>query len=289
VRDAPGAGLIAIWLKSPDEIDRLHRAGAVLSDILRDAADEVRPGRTTAQVELFIREAIEKVGAEPVMLGYRGTKGDAPPFPSAAAVCINEEVVHAVPGPRLFRTGDIATVDCALRYGGWCADAAISMVVGQEARGAGEAGSPGAESGHDRLAAAVRRVVIVAIEACGPGVPWSEVVRAAVRAAETEGYWLLPDFAGHGIGRNLHETPGAGFEIELRGSSDAPKSGGAAGLDFVLRPGMTFTIEPVLVSEPTRVLGLDDGWTTVTADRSAAAHEEHTVAITRAGVRVLTA
>jgi methionyl aminopeptidase len=267
---------MAIRVKSPDDIEKMARAGMVLMDILRAAARQVRPGLTTGELDASIRKEIEHAGAEPVMLGYRGQDEDAPPFAGAAAICLNEEVVHAVPGPRIFREGDIATIDCALRLDGWCADAAIGVAVGE------------IDPPRRRLLEGAGRVLQAAIAASRPGIWWSEVVAAAARAADAEGLWLLPDFAGHGIGRTLHELPAAGFELTLRGTAERSGSRGAAGLDFLLRPGMTFTVEPVLTPGRTQVLALDDGWTMITADRSAAAHEERTLAVTASGVRVLT-
>jgi methionyl aminopeptidase len=266
---------MAIWLRSPAEIDRMRRAGALLAEILREGAERFTPGITTREVDALIQHRIRSAGAEPVMLNYRGQRSEAPPFPGAAAICINEEVVHCPPGPRIVREGDIATIDCALSLDGWCADAAVTVAVGET------------EPGRAKLASGAGRVLEEAIAAVGPGVWWSSIAATARRAAEAEGLWLLPDFSGHGIGSALHEPPCAAFELPQIGrTASGVRSPG--GLDFLLRPGMTFTIEPVLVPGRTRVLGLDDGWTTVTADRSPAAHEERTIAVTRAGIQVLT-
>lgn len=249
----------------------MRRAGAVLWEILQSARDKVRPGVTSAELEAEIDDAITRAGAKPVMRGYRGQRGDAPPFPGSACICINEEAVHAVPGPRILRDGDLATIDCALQFDGWCADAAVGVVVGSAPRPV-----------EPRLLAAVEDVISACIDAVAPGRRWSEIAGVAHAAAGRHDCWLLTEFAGHGIGRTLHESPTVAFERP-------GQSAAAGGLDFILRPGMVFTIEPVLVPGRTRVLGLDDGWTIVTADRLPAVHEERTVAVNRRGVSVLTA
>jgi methionyl aminopeptidase len=260
---------MAIPLKSPEEIQRMARAGALLWSLLQRAAELARPGITTGQLDAWLHDQIRSAGAVPIMHGYRGQRGEALPFPAAAAICINEEVVHAIPGPRLLRPGDIVTLDCALSLDGWCADAALTVLLGES------------DPQRTRLAQAAREVLAAAIEAIRPGRPWSQVAVAAGGTAQQAGFELLGDFAGHGIGRSLHEPPAAAFE-----SPEHPAA--AARLDFILRPGMAFTIEPVLVPGRAGVLALEDGWTVLTADRAPAAHEERTVAVTRTGVRILT-
>lgn len=261
---------MAIPIKSPDEIDAIARAGALLWRILETAIGHLGPGMTTAEVDAAIEEQIREGGAVPVMRGYRGRNGDAPPFPGVSAISINEEVVHAIPGPRIIRGGDLLTIDCALSLGGWCCDAAISTVVGE------------ATDGRTGLVEAARAAVWACIDAAAAGRKWSEVAAAGVRACRAQGAEVHPEFAGHGIGRRLHEQPEVSFNPRLQ-------SAGAGGLDFVLRPGMVLTIEPVVVRAQTRMIGMDDGWTVVTADRSPAAHEERTIAVGRRGARVLTA
>lgn len=255
---------MAIPIKSPRDLDAMRRAGDALAAVLRDTMRMLRPGLTTAEIDAAVRARIAAVGAEPVMLEAG--------FPGAASITIDEEVSHAPPGPRVLRGGQVVTVDAALRLNGWCADAARVAVVGEPA-------------GPDRarLAAAARGAVRAAVAAAGPGVRWSAVSRAALGEAARAGCRVVPDCPGHGIGRGLHEAPEASFAGFESGQE------GSACQDFVLRPGMVLTIEPVLVLGRPDTVVLDDAWTVVTADRSAAAHEEETVAVTGTGVLVLTA
>jgi methionyl aminopeptidase len=255
---------LAIPLKSPRDIDAMRRAGALLRKILDDAAAQARIGMTTARVNARIATAIHASGAEPAF-GQQG-------FPGVASITINEEVVHAPPGPRMLREGDVVTIDAALRLNGWCADAARTFILGAPRSAQDSA-----------LVAAAARAVRAVVQAIRPGQYWSAVAAHARRIAAEARCALVPEYAGHGIGRSLQEPPAAPFW---------PDSGGQtppAGQDFVLRPGMVLTVEPILVLDRPELLGLDDGWTVVTADRSAAAHEECTVAVTGAGALVLTA
>jgi methionyl aminopeptidase len=221
------------------------------------------PGTTTAALNAFIADDLAHHAAEPA---FRDES-----FPGAASITINEEVAHAPPGPRILRAGDIVTIDAAIRLNGWCADAAACLVIGPA--------SPDAA----RLIQAAREATSAAIGALQPGRRWSEAAAAAVRAASAHGCSVLSGFAGHGIGQRLQEPPSASFPDPGGGQEPSTCQ------DFVLRPGMVLTVEPLLILGRPVVLGLDDAWTVVTADRSAAAHEERTVAVTRSGPQVLTA
>lgn len=316
---------MAIRLKSPAEIEKMRRAGQLLWQVLERARTWAIPGITTAQldarIEAAIREGDGGSGALPILKGYPGQEGRkaARPFPSASCICINEEVVHAVPGPRILRQGDLVTIDVALELDHWCADAAISLIVG-DSHDSGGHPAP-ATSDHDlvgmrqNLVKAASAVLEACLATLGPGKRWSSIQQAAWAEAERHQVVLVREFAGHGIGSTLHEPPTASFDppapAATRDASRPSPDSGAAGLDFILRPGMVLTIEPVLIPglvppraldraevcerledggglTAGRVTGLDDGWTVATIDRSPAAHEERTVAITRHGMTVLT-
>jgi methionyl aminopeptidase len=228
---------------------------------------------TTADLERLIGAAFARTGAEPLLPGHR--TGDGAAFPACVSICVNEEVVHGVPGPRILRGGDIITIDTAARLAGWCADAARSMVVGAPA---GEA---------DRgLPQAALACLDAGLSAMQPRVAWSDVARAVADAAARQGVVLATGYAGHGIGCDLHEAP----EAWLGTGPD-----GSTGQDFVLRPGMVLTLEPIVMEGRgtgngvgPELLVLDDGWTVLARDRRWACHEERTVAITRGGPEVLT-
>jgi len=260
---------MAIPLKSPRDVDGMRRAGALLWQLLGRAAAGCVPGATTRALDRDLADWIRAAGAEPVF--------PESGFPAASAISVNEEVAHAPPGPRILRDGEVVTIDAALRLDGWCADAAVARVIGARSADAG------------RLAAAARSAVDAAVAAVAPGRWWSDVASEAMGIAGQSGCSIVGEYAGHGIGRGLQEPPSAGFQRPGGPKGAGGGKQGAAWQDFVLRPGMVFTVEPVLVLGRPEVLGLDDAWTVVTADRSAAAHEERTVAVTRAGALVLTA
>ncbi|MFM9995253.1 MAG: type I methionyl aminopeptidase [Phycisphaerales bacterium] len=267
---------MAIPIKSPRDIDAIRRSGRQLWSILDDAVREARAGMTTGAIDARICAAIRNAGAEPVLLG--GRRGDGPPFPACCSITVNEEVVHGVPGARILRAGDVVTIDAALRLDGWCADAARATVIGV----APDASTAG-------LVRAAREALDAAIGAMTPGVAWSVAARAAARAARAAGVRLVSAYAGHGIGRRLHEPPEACFLGPGSGR------GWASGQDFILRPGMVLAVEPIVTeglgggSSDPELIGTDDGWTVLARDRSRACHEERTVAVTRGGPVVLTA
>lgn len=267
-----GSATRDIPLRAAAEIDAIRAAGRIVQRALAAAAAECAAGATTLEVADAAAECIDRLGGDAIFRS-RG-------FPAAACVSVNEEVVHGIPGSRRLLDGDIVTIDCGVRLDGWCADAAITCGVGRlSAELAG-------------LVRSTREVLERAIAEARPGRLWSEIAGAMESMARARGFGIVRDYVGHGIGRELHEPP----EVpSCCGSADDGGVGGR-GSDFTLRPGMTLAIEPILLfggalvgalgGAPTVETG--DGWTVVTADGRPACHFEHTVAITRDGVEVLT-
>jgi len=229
----------------------------------------------------------EREGAESLCLGYR--QGDSPSFPGAVCICVNEEVVHAIPGPRLLHAGDVVTIDIGIRLDGWCADMATSLIV-----------DPGDQGSVDervvRLVRTAKWLTVQMIRLMRPGVPWSVIAQTMERIVEASGFGIVTQYIGHGIGRTLHESP------------KAPAFwSGFSGPDFVLEPGLVLAIEPILTlgrgehrpcprgasaegslprwRMPVRLL--PDSWTVVTADGLPACHEERMVRITQGDPEVL--
>jgi methionyl aminopeptidase len=232
---------------------------------VQEVAKACRAGVRTRELDQLARAAIARVGASPVLLGYKSTDGVE--FPGAACICVNEEVVHAVPSDRIVRDGDLVTIDLALQHEGWCADAAVSVPVG----GVGE------QQRNVRLTKLTREALDIAIGLARPGVWWSTLADAAARFLAQSDCVLLSGYCGHGIGRDLHEAPRLCF-----GEPPGPE-------DVRLQPGMVLTIEPIVVEgADASVVTADDGWTVLTSRRAWAAHEERTVAITRQRCEVLT-
>lgn len=253
---------------------QLEAAAVGVTRVIQDAARIVRAGLRTIDLDAHIRRLIEGQGATAILDGYTGGgrgpefRGNA--FRGAACLCLNEEVVHAPPGDRIIRDGDLLTIDVSLRVDGWCADAAATLAVGN----AGER--------RRRLVEAARRAVSAGVTASTCGARWSSVAGAVQKSAADDGVKLISGYCGHGIGRDLHEPPRLPLVagevqrwLEQHG-------------DLVLRPGMVFTIEPIVTEGDARTLELDDGWTVVTADRSDTAHEERMLGMTRSGTHNFT-
>lgn len=252
-----------VALRSRRDIAGLNRAARLAWTAVRAGIGVGRAGLTTAEVEGAVREAILAGGGRPAFDGYR-PPGARTAFTGAACISVNDEAVHARPGGRVLQPGDLVTIDAGVELDGWFGDVAESVVL----RG----GDPHAE----RLLRGCRRAVGAGVRACGPGVWWSIVARAVRAAAAVEGFMVLPGFAGHGVGRSLHEAPRAGYGARA----------GDRG-DFTLMPGMVLTVEPIVVAPPGSVEHAADGWTVRTSDGSPACHVERMVAITRRGSRVL--
>lgn len=249
----------------------MRRAGRIVDLVLRTLIDACRPAVTTDELEQIGGRIIKQEGGEPLFLDH-AAGGDVPPYPAPVCISVNEEVVHGIPGDRCLHSGDLVSVDCGVRvrdeYGrGWCADAAISIVIG---RGRPEI---------DRLRNRTRELLALAIELIRPGIRWSTIARILETEARRTGYGVVAGFVGHGIGRALHEMP----QVPCFCTPDFERYH-----DFSLENGMTIAIEPMLTLGAAETHVLDDGWTVVTRDGLPAAHEEHTIAVTQHGADILT-
>lgn len=244
-------------IRTSSEIDAIARAGDLLWRILQEARPLVRPGIRTIAIDALIASRIQEHSAQPVML-LAG-------FPAASSICVNDIAVHGVPDRTLLRVGDVVTIDAALRLDGWCADASIAAVVG-------ELGAPDSRL---KLAAAARAATDAVIAALRPGVPWSHAAAAAHEVARSAGCAIITHYAGHAIGRELHEAPAFAFDP-------------GAGPGPTLLPGMVFTVEPILTTGSAMVYGGGDSWPIRTQDGGLACHEERTVAMIEGGSRRLT-
>ncbi len=261
-----------IPLRSPEEIDALARAGEACAAILDRLVEACVPGIMTAELDAIASEQIRRAGATPLFLNYNGP-GGRKPFPGCVCVSINDELVHGIPGERLIRSGDVVSIDLGLRLDGWCADAARTVLM------------PPIADEHAAMHTHLLSMLAHATSLMVPGVAWSEVVQAVGEIAGARGYTLIEPYAGHGIGRSLHEPPRA----PLRNTPAASRGGLSPADDFVLRPGMVLTIEPILVRGTGSTRLASDGWTVLATDRAIGCHEERMVAIVRGGSRMLTA
>jgi methionyl aminopeptidase len=247
-----------ISLKTPAEIETIARAGAILAELYRVIPGEVRPGRTTAELDEFAEAFIrDHEGAEPAFKGLYG-------FPATLCTSVNHEVVHGIPSHRRkLAEGDIVSVDCGVKLGGFYADAANTYPVGQVA--------PEVAELLRRTEAALHRGIAEA----RPGMRLGDIGGAIQELADEKGYGVVRELVGHGVGRKPHEEP------------QVPNYG-RRGKGMPLAVGMVLAIEPMFNLGVAGVRTLPDRWTVVTADRKVSAHFEHTVGITEAGPRILT-
>jgi methionyl aminopeptidase len=248
-----------ITLKSAHELALMREAGRIVAEVLSEIRETVAPGVTTAELEAVAdRIIVGKYGAIPSFKGYRG-------FPGMVCASINEEIVHGIPGQRVLYEGDIISVDVGVIHKGYHGDAAITVGVGQ------------IDADSQRLMDVTAESLRIGIEAVKPGGWTTDISKAIQTYVEGEGYSVVREYTGHGIGRQMHEDPQIPNYFE-------PRLGGR----FRQRPGMTFALEPMVNvgSWKTRVLG--DHWTVVTEDGSRSAHFEHTVAVTKNGPEILT-
>ena len=254
-----------IVYKSRREIELMRRAGQVACQILAKMRAAAVAGVTTFELDELARIEMEAAGAISGSKNYPTYKpGEG--FPGHTCISVNDEVVHGIPGRRQLREGDVVTLDLALSLNGYCVDTAKTVGVGNI--------SPAAR----RLLDVTRQTLDLAIQNMKPGKKWSDVARLMQWNVEHNGFSVVREFVGHGIGTKMHEDPKVPNFVDpeqLRG-------------DFKLRPGMTLAVEPMVVAGRRDVDLLPDKWTVVTEDGQPAAHFEHTVAITEVGVDVLT-
>jgi methionyl aminopeptidase len=250
-------------LKSARELGLMRESGKVVAEALRTCRALCKAGVRTIEIDQAVEALYTKYGATPLFKGYPGPKV---PFPAVTCISINEQVVHGIPGQREIREGDIVKIDTACKLNGWCADAAISIPVGE------------VRPERRRLIEVGEQVLQIAIEEFPKRKWWSEVAGRMQRHAEAAGYSVVDQYVGHGIGRVMHENP----QVPNYVSRDMKKH------DFRLEPGLVLAVEPMvnMGSRDTRVL--PDHWTVVTKDGMPSVHVEHTLALTANGVEIIT-
>lgn len=247
-----------IHLKSPDEIQKIGRAGAIIAELYRVLPDEIRPGCTTRDLDRFSEDFIRShEGATPAFKGLYG-------FPATLCTSVNYEVVHGIPSERRrLVDGDVISIDCGVKLDGYFADAAVTLPVGE------------IDSAVQRLLDTTREALERGIAEACPGKRLGDIGAAIQELADREGYGVVRDLVGHGVGREPHEEP------------QVPNYG-QRGRGLKLQEGLVLAIEPMFNAGTASVRTLSDRWTVVTMDRAASAHFEHTVAITASGPQVLT-
>jgi methionyl aminopeptidase len=245
-----------VELKTEAEINKIGKSCRMVADVLRKLKEMVAPGISTLDLDAEAVKMAKKFGARPAFLNYRG-------YPRSVCVSINDEVVHGIPAKdRMIKEGDLVSLDFGLEYEGFYGDAALSVGAGKVSATA------------SKLMQVTEKALEEGIKKAVPGNKLHDISAAVQSYAEKNGFSVVRDFVGHGIGRKMHEdpmvpnygTPGTGLELEA---------------------GMVLAIEPMINEKSWEVRVLDDEWTVVTKDKGLSAHFEHTIAITRNGPQVL--
>jgi methionyl aminopeptidase len=244
-----------IQLKSSQEIAKMEVANRIVAEILEEVKCQVRPGVETRELDELAEACCRKYKVKPAFKGYRG-------YNHSLCIAVNEEVVHGIPGPRQLKAGDLVSLDFGVLCDGFYGDAAITLPVGA------------VSSRAQKLMQATEESLYAGIGELKVGGRLGDISHAVQTTVEKQGFSVIRQFVGHGIGRALHEDP----QIPNFG----PKGRGPA-----LKVGMTLAIEPMTSAGSWEVKILEDGWTAVTEDGSLAAHFEHTVALTEKGVLIL--
>jgi len=252
-----------IPLKRPKAIQRMRDAGRIVAEAYEILAGQVKPGVKLSELDKRVEEHIHKRGAAPLYKGYRGNPPSHPPFPGVICASVNHEICHGLPDDRILQEGDIVGIDIGLRYRGFCGDACVTYGVGQISAEA------------QRLLDIAREALRVGIAAAQAGNYLHDIGLDIENYADTQGVTVVREWGGHGVGKSLHEAPSVSH---VRMPNRGPK----------LKPGMVFTIEPMINAGGYEWEMLDDGWTVVTADGSLSAQFEHTLAITPNGPEILT-
>lgn len=247
-----------IETKSPAELEIMRRSGRIVATVLREIEQMITPGMTTQELDTYAEQRIRGLGAIPSFKGYHG-------FPASICISINDEVVHGIPSPkRIIRAGDLVKVDTGACYQGYHGDSCITIAVGKTKKAARS------------LMAVAEKALFKGIEQVKAGNYLLDIAGAIEDYVLGEGYSIVPDYCGHGVGRNLHEQPSV-----FNARTDRLPN-------VQLQAGMTLAIEPIVNQYGEETKLLKDQWTVVTQDQGLSAQFEHTVLVTARGYEIFT-
>ena len=253
-----------VTIKSKKEIELMREACKVVGILYKELEDKIKPGMSTWDLDQIAEKIMRDLGALPAEKGYNsGIKG-VPPYPAATCISINDEVIHGVPSKnKIIKDGDIVSVDTVALKNGFNGDAARTFIVGSVPKET------------QRLIDVTKQAFYEGIKYAKPGYRIGDISHAIGEYVHSQGYSVVREFQGHGIGRNMHEDPGI-------------PNYGKAGRGMRIEPGMTLAVEPMVIQGKPNILELDDGWTIITEDGSLAAHYENTILITEKEPEILT-
>ena len=240
----------------------MRRANMIVFEVLQALSEFVKVGVSTREIDRKAAELTKQHGAEPAFLGYPASSRNVPAFPGVICASLNEQIVHGIPNDQPLKEGDILSIDYGCKFEGFFGDSAVTVPVGKISERA------------ELLLKTTQLSLEDAIKQCYSGNRIGDISHAVQSRVEAQGFGIIREFVGHGIGRNMHEPP------------HVPNFG-AMGQGRILKPGLILAIEPMVSAGAFETRILDDGWTAVTKDGSLAAHFEHTVAITEGEPYVL--
>jgi methionyl aminopeptidase len=253
---------MAIQLKSQNDIAAMRDSGRLVALAFEQLQAAIKPGIRLRDLDDMAAAFLASKGAETLYKGYRGRPADRPPFPGVICASVNNEICHGLPDDRALKDGDIVGIDIGLKYKGFCGDACVTYGVGKVSDKA------------QHLMDVTKECLRLGIEQAQPGQHLTNIGAAIQAYAEANGFSVVLEWGGHGLGRNLHEDPSVPHV-------------GPAGQGVIMKPGMVFTIEPMINAGRPQWKVLRDGWTVVTTDGKLSAQFEHAIAITEQGPVVL--
>ena len=253
-----------VTIKSKKEIECMRQACKVVALTYKEIEEKIKPGMSTWEIDQIAEKAMRKLGAIPAEKGYNvGIRG-IPPYPAATCISVNDEVIHGIPSKnKIIKDGDIVSIDTVALKNGFNGDAARTFMIGNVSKEA------------KRLVEVTKQAFFEGIKYAIPGNRIGDISHAIGEYVASQGYSVVREFQGHGIGRSMHEDPGI-------------PNYGKAKRGIRLEPGMTLAIEPMVIQGKNSILELDDGWTIITEDGSLAAHYENTILITEKEPEILT-
>ena len=253
-----------VTIKSKREIELMKEACKVVALTYEKLEKEIKPGMTTYELDQIAEKTMRSLGAIPAEKGYDSGIRGVPKFPASICVSINDEVIHGIPSKnRIIKNGDVVSIDTVALKDGFNGDAARTFIVGKSSKEA------------QRLVEVTKQAFFEGIKFAKPGYRIGDISHAIGEYVRSQGYSVVKEFQGHGIGREMHEDPGI-------------PNYGKAGRGMKIEPGMTLAIEPMVIQGKPNILELEDGWTIITEDGSLAAHYENTILITEKEPKILT-